>query len=85
MSGFIRAPYNDIGAIKRIAQDNQNIVAVLLEPILGEGGIEIPSDDYLPTLRTICDENDWLMMLDEVQTGNGRTGEFFAYQHFDIT
>ena len=84
MSGFIRTPYNDIDAIKRIAQDNQNIVAVLLEPILGEGGIEIPSDDYLPALRRICDENDWLMMLDEVQTGNGRTGEFFAYQHFNI-
>ena len=85
MSGFIRVPYNDIDAIKRIAQENQNIVAVFLEPILGEGGIEIPSDDYLPVLRTICVENDWLMMLDEVQTGNGRTGEFFAYQHFNIT
>ena len=84
VSGFIRTPYNDIDAIKRIAQENQNIVAVLLEPILGEGGIEIPSDDYLPALRTTCDENDWLMMLDEVQTGNGRTGEFFAYQHFNI-
>jgi len=60
------------------------VVAVLMEPIQGEGGIRTPSADYLPGLRQLCDEQDWLLMLDEIQTGNGRTGKFFNYQHHGI-
>lgn len=84
LGGFIRAPYNDIEAIKSIAGSNKNIVAILVEPIQGESGIRIPDNDYLAQLRDICDTNDWLLMLDEVQTGNGRTGRYFAYQHTHI-
>ena len=78
--GFTRAPYNDIGAIKTIASNNPNITAILVEPIQGEGGIQVPDADYLQNLRALCDEHDWLLMLDEIQTGNGRTGAFFNYQ-----
>ena len=84
LSGFVRAPYNDLAAIRQIAENTSEVCAVLVEPVLGEGGIVIPDDDYLPGLRRICDDNDWLLMLDEVQTGNGRTGTFFAYQHTDV-
>jgi len=84
VSGFVRAPYNDIEAIKTIAANNPNIVAILAEPIQGESGIQIPADDYLNQLRDICNANDWLLMLDEVQTGNGRSGKYFAYQHNGI-
>lgn len=84
VSGFIRAPYNNIEAIKAIASNNKNVVAILVEPIQGESGIQVPADNYLAELRAICDENDWLLMLDEVQTGNGRTGRYFAYQHTHI-
>ncbi len=80
VGGFVRAPYNDIEAILSIAKNNTSVVAILVEPIQGEGGICIPDSGYLKALRDICDENDWLLMLDEVQTGNGRTGKFFAYQ-----
>jgi acetylornithine/N-succinyldiaminopimelate aminotransferase len=80
VKGFVRAPYNDIDTIKQMASNNANIVAILVEPIQGEGGIHIPDEHYLPTLRKICDEHGWLLMLDEVQSGNGRTGTFFAYQ-----
>ena len=83
LSGFVRAPFNDIKAIQAIADNNPDVVAVLVEPILGEGGIHIPNDDYLPELRSICDHQDWLLMVDEVQTGNARTGKYFAYQHSD--
>ena len=85
VQGFVRAPYNDIEAIKNIANNNPNVVAVLVEPITGEGGINIPADDYLNQIREICDENNWLMMLDEIQTGICRTGEGFAFQHNNIT
>jgi len=81
VQGFTRAPYNDIDAIKNIAQNSNNVVAILVEPIQGEGGINLPDEDYLNELRTICDENNWLLMLDEIQTGMARTGEWFAYQH----
>ena len=81
LSGFERAPFNDIAAIQAIADNNPGVVAVLVEPILGEGGIHIPDDNYLPALRNICDQQGWLLMLDEVQTGNARTGKYFAYQH----
>jgi len=84
LSGFVHVPYNDIGAIEQASRDYSDIVAILVEPILGEGGLRIPEDDYLPRLRAICDQNNWLLMLDEVQTGNGRTGRLFAYQHTDI-
>ncbi len=84
VSGFVRAPYNDIPAIERIAANNANICAVLVEPIQGEGGIHMPDDDYLMSLKALCSEKKWLLMADEVQTGNGRTGKYFCYQHSDI-
>ena len=82
--GFIRAPFGDIAALETIAQNNDSVAAVLIEPIQGEGGIHTLPPEYLSQLRALCDEYDWLLMLDEVQTGNGRTGKYFAYQHSDI-
>jgi acetylornithine/N-succinyldiaminopimelate aminotransferase len=84
LSGFVRAPLNDIKAVETIAANNSNVVAVLLEPIQGESGIRPAADEYLVALRRICDERGWLLMLDEVQTGNGRTGRYFAYQHTPV-
>lgn len=84
VEGFIRVPYNDVEAIKAAAEKHPNIVAILVEPVQGEGGVRIPAADYLNHLRTICDSHDWLLMLDEIQTGNGRTGSFFAYQQNGI-
>ncbi len=84
LEGFYRVPFNDIPAIEECVRNNTNIVAVLVEPIQGEGGICIPDSDYLNKLRSLCDANDMLLMLDEVQTGNGRTGKYFAYQHSGI-
>lgn len=84
VNGFVRAPFNDVEAIKNIAKHNPNVVAVLVEPVQGEGGVHIPDEGYLKALRHICDDHDWLLMLDEVQTGNGRTGKYFAYQHDNI-
>lgn len=82
--GFVRAPFNDLNAVKTIAENNKNIVAILLEPIQGEGGIRVPDKDYLLGLRQLCDKQNWLMMLDEIQTSNGRTGCYFNYQHYDF-
>jgi len=84
VEGFIRVPYNDVNAIAEIAKQHTEIVAVLVEPITGEGGIVIPAADYLANLRALCDQNNWLLMLDEIQTGMGRTGQWCAYQHTDI-
>ncbi len=84
VQGFIRAPYNNIDAIKNIAENNNNVVAILVEPIQGEGGIQIPDQNYLNQLREICDQNNWLLMLDEIQTGMARTGKWFAFQHSKI-
>ena len=84
MNGFVRAPFNDVMAIQKIAENNPNIVAIMLEPIQGEGGIRVPDPDYLKEMRRICDENEWFLFLDEVQTGNGRTGTYFNYQQSDI-
>lgn len=84
VSGFIRAPFNDIQAIEQLAKTNKKIAAILIEPIQGEGGVRLAHPEYLQALRDICDTNDWLLMLDEVQTGNGRTGKYFAYQHTHI-
>jgi len=84
VEGFVRVPYDDIAAIEAVAKEHKNIVAVLVEPAQGEGGIHIPQADYLARLRTLCDQNEWLLMLDEIQTGMGRTGKWMAYQHSDI-
>jgi acetylornithine aminotransferase len=81
VQGFVRVPYNDLEAIIEIANNSNNVVAVLVEPIQGEGGINIPDKAYLNRIRDICDENGWLMMLDEIQTGMGRTGRMFSHQH----
>ncbi|MGB5306396.1 MAG: acetylornithine transaminase [Gammaproteobacteria bacterium] len=81
VQGFIRVPYNDLDAITTAASNNKDTVAVLVEPVQGEGGINIPAADYLEGIRKICDANGWLLMLDEIQTGMGRTGAWFAYQH----
>lgn len=84
VSGFVRVPYNDLEAIKQVAEHNSNVVAVLVEPIQGEGGIRTLHNHYLAELRTICDQYNWLLMLDEVQSGIGRTGKWFAHQHTEI-
>ena len=85
VSGFVRVPYNDIASVAQIAQHNRNVVAVLVEPAQGEGGVNIPPSTYFQALRELCDQNDWLLMLDEVQTGIGRTGAWFAHQLAGIT
>lgn len=83
VADFLHIDYNDIDALKSL-QENANITAVMLEPIQGEGGILMPDAGYLKAVRDICDANDWLMIVDEIQTGMGRTGRWFAYQHEDI-
>jgi len=84
VQGFTRVPFDDIEAIQAHSQ-NANVVAILVEPIQGEGGVHVPTQGYLKAIREICDQNDWLMMVDEIQTGIGRTGKWFAHQHDDIT
>lgn len=84
VSGFVRAPFNDLDAVSAIARSNHNIVAVMLEPLQGEGGVNIADPAWLQGIREICDHHGWLMMLDEVQTGNGRTGNYFAYQSYGV-
>jgi acetylornithine/N-succinyldiaminopimelate aminotransferase len=84
VEGFVRVPYNDIPAIQQAIAENNNIVAVLVEPVQGEGGVNIPASDYLNQIRALCDEHELLMMLDEIQTGIGRTGKFLAFQHNGI-
>jgi len=84
VKGFVRVPYDDIESIRQVAQNNANVVAILVEPVQGEGGIRTPEIAYLQQLRQLCNEHNWLLMLDEVQTGIGRTGRWFAHQHADI-
>ncbi len=84
VGGFIRVPYNDIESIKTVAKNNKNVVAVWVEPIQGEGGVNVPDEGYLQQLRAITNQNDWLLMLDEIQTGIARTGQFCAFQHEDL-
>ncbi|MBL8368255.1 MAG: aspartate aminotransferase family protein [Candidatus Accumulibacter sp.] len=84
VSGFVRVPYNDLEAIRAVAKANQNVVAVMLEIVQGEGGIHIADVDFQRGLRTLCDENDWLLICDEVQCGTGRTGTWFGFQHAGI-
>ena len=80
VEGFIRVPLNDIDAIKQATANNPNVVAVFFEAIQGEGGVHPMSDQYLRDVRQLCDERDWLLMIDEVQCGMGRTGKWFAHQ-----
>lgn len=82
--GFARVPFDDLAAVRKVAENNRNVVAVLVELIQGEGGINICHPDYLHGLREICDANGWLLMLDEVQSGVGRTGHWFAFQHSGV-
>lgn len=85
VSGFVRVPFDDVDAVRKVAETNHSVVAVMVEPVQGEGGVHVPKEGYLKALREICDENNWLLMLDEVQTGNGRTGTYFAFQQEGIT
>lgn len=84
MQGFVRVPFDDLNAIDNVASRHPDIVAILVEPVQGEGGVVLPAARYLPELRARCDDRGWLMMLDEVQTGMGRTGRWFAHQHAKI-
>ncbi len=84
VEGFKHIPYNDIDVLNALANENLNIVAVMVEPILGEGGVVIPDAGYLKAIRTFCDQYDCLMMVDEIQTGMCRTGKWFAFQHEDV-
>lgn len=84
LTGFVRVPYDDLEAVTRVAASNKEIVAILLETYQGEGGVNFPQASYLQGLRKICDQNGWLLMLDEVQCGLGRTGKWFAFQHSEI-
>ncbi len=85
LAGFVRVPYNDLEAVRAVAEHHRNIVAVLLEPIQGEGGINVADIAYQQGLHALCREKGWLYMLDEVQTGIGRTGHWFAFQHAGVT
>jgi len=84
VNGFVRVPFDDVDAVKQIAAHSNNIVAVMVEPIQGEAGIRVPDDDYLKNLRAICDDHEWFLILDEVQSGNARTGTYFCYQQSGI-
>ena len=84
VTGFVRAPRNDIEALRQIAANNPDVVAFLAEPIQGESGVQMLEPDYLKAARQLCTEQGWLFMLDEVQTGNGRTGSYFSYQGLGV-
>lgn len=82
--GFIRAPYNDIEAIHTIAANREDVVAIMLEPIQGEGGIYAAEESYLRAVAKLCEQHDWMLIVDEIQTGNGRTGKYFSCMHYGI-
>ncbi|MCP5206130.1 MAG: aspartate aminotransferase family protein [Hahellaceae bacterium] len=84
LKGFVRAPFNSLQALETIAKSNPDIVAILMEPVQGEGGVTPVNPEYFAKVRELCTKNDWLLMLDEVQTGNGRTGAYFAYQRLGV-
>jgi acetylornithine aminotransferase len=84
VQGFVRIPYGDLQALQTVADHQPDVVALLIEPIQGEGGINLPPADFLPGVREICSTKGWLMILDEIQTGMARTGRPFAYQHYDL-
>lgn len=83
VSGFVRSTYNDLDAVTSLVERRKDIAAILVEPIQGEGGLTPATDEFMNGLRELCDKHDLLLMLDEVQTGNGRTGYFYAYQRYD--
>ena len=80
--GFVYVPFNDVDALKKAFDDQ--VAAAMIEPIQGEGGINVATPEYMKTIRQLCDKNQALMILDEVQTGMGRTGKWFGYQHYDV-
>lgn len=84
VAGFVRVPFADLAAVEAVAQNNPNVVAILFEVVQGEGGINVADTDFLRALRALCDARNWLLMLDEVQSGVGRTGKWFAHQHAAI-
>ncbi|MFQ6333482.1 aspartate aminotransferase family protein [Methylophilus sp. 3sh_L] len=84
ITGFIRVPFNQLEAIQQVAAEHTGVVAILVEPVQGEGGVQVFSPGYLQGLRALCDQHGWLLMLDEIQSGLGRTGRWFAYQHEHI-
>jgi acetylornithine/N-succinyldiaminopimelate aminotransferase len=84
VKGFVRVPYNDLNALETVARNSDDVVAVLVEPIEGEGGVQVPHHGYLAGIRALCNAHGWLMMLDEIQTGMCRTGRWFGYHHEDI-
>ncbi len=84
VAGFVRVPYGDLDTLRQVASHDRNIVAVLVEPVQGEGGVRVPPQGYLQGIRELCDAHGWLLMVDEVQTGMGRTGRWFAHQHAGI-
>lgn len=84
LEGFVRVDYGNAEAVAKVMAENSQVVAVLVEPVQGEGGVNIPPDDYLPKLRELCDQHDCLLMVDEIQTGMCRTGKWFAFQHANI-
>jgi acetylornithine aminotransferase len=84
VGGFLRAPFGDSDAVEKIVQSSNEVVAVLVEPIQGEAGIQIPADGYLKALRAICDEHDCLLIFDEIQSGLCRTGKWYAHQHEQV-
>jgi acetylornithine/N-succinyldiaminopimelate aminotransferase len=84
VAGFVRVPFDDLAAVKRVAEMNRNVVAVLVELLQGEGGVNVCHEGYLQGLREICEAHGWLLMLDEVQSGMGRTGKWFAFQHSSV-
>jgi acetylornithine aminotransferase len=84
LTGFARVPFNDLDAVRHVAEHNKSVVAVLVEVVQGEGGINLLAPDYLAELRRLCDTHGWLLMLDEVQTGIGRTGTWFGFQHSGV-
>jgi acetylornithine aminotransferase len=84
LEGFVRVPYTDITAVKAALTKHTDIVAILTEPAQGEGGVQLPAATFLNELRSLCDKHKLLLMLDEVQTGNGRSGKWFAFQHNGI-
>jgi acetylornithine/N-succinyldiaminopimelate aminotransferase len=84
LTGFVRVPFDDLDAVRRVAEGNSSVVAVLVELLQGEGGVNVCHDGYLRGLKEICEAHDWLLMLDEVQSGMGRTGKWFAFQHSGV-
>lgn len=84
VKGFLRVPFDDLEAVENVAKHHPEVVAVLVEPVQGEGGVHVPQEKYLSALRVLCDKHGWLLMLDEIQTGMGRSGRMFAHQHEEL-